>query len=144
MIHLVLVIAGGSRFYWDLNDDGLFPGWGLPGHIGNGLVQYPGDVTRDVLPVPVHSHNDYWRRIPLYDALYWGCTSVEADVWLLTNDSELYVGHNKGSLTERRTFRRLYMNPIVELLDAMNTQSKLSSGNETWRGVFDKDPQQTL
>lgn len=138
------MIAGGSRFYWSLNDDKLLPDWGIPGHIGDGLVQYPENVTRDVLPIPVHSHNDYWRRIPLYDALYWGCTSVEADVWLLKDDPELYVGHKKGSLAKRRTLKSLYVDPIVGLLDAMNTPDKLSGGNQTWRGVFDERPEQTL
>lgn len=27
---------------------------------------YPRNFTADVLPKPIHSHNDYWRRVPLY------------------------------------------------------------------------------
>jgi hypothetical protein len=34
------------------------------------------------VPVGCHSHNDYWRRVPLYSALQAGCIGVEADVWL--------------------------------------------------------------
>ena len=63
------------------------------------------DVTRDVTPVQCHSHNDYWRRVPLYDALRWGCTGVEADVWLF--DEELYVGHNTNALTRDGTFQHI-------------------------------------
>jgi hypothetical protein len=43
---------------------------------------YPTDITRDLLPIPVHSHNDYWRERPFYTGLSKGCTSTEADVWL--------------------------------------------------------------
>ncbi|RSL93280.1 hypothetical protein CEP52_013353 [Fusarium oligoseptatum] len=37
---------------------------------------------RHVRPVPIHSHNDYDRRLPLFEALGSGCISVEADVHL--------------------------------------------------------------
>ena len=40
-------------------------------------------LTSDVHPFMCHSHNDYWRREPLYQAIHAGCTGVEADVWLL-------------------------------------------------------------
>lgn len=146
IIHLVLVVAGGSRFYWNLSDDEL-PDWNLPGHPKASLVHYPTDVTRDVLPVAVHSHNDYLRRNPFYDALFWGCTSIETDVWHFAGDDELYVGHNKRSLTESRTFRSLYVDPLVKLLDAMNKPAQLGNAREanaTWRGVFDTVPSQTL
>lgn len=147
MIHLVLVIAGGSHFYWSFNDNQLLPDWGLPGHPGAGLVHYPTDATRDVLPIPVHSHSDYWRSRPLCDALSWGCMSVEADVWHFPGDSELYVGHKTRSLTKDRTFRRMYVDPIVELLDVMNEAAGVGDAgdyNTTRRGVFDRDPAQTL
>lgn len=84
-----------------------------------GLAHYATDATRDVLPIPCHSHNDYWRRIPLFDALHWGCTSVEADVWLYDNKDVLFVGHSSASLTPTRTFRSLYVDPIVAMLDKM-------------------------
>ncbi|EOD45275.1 putative rrna biogenesis protein [Neofusicoccum parvum UCRNP2] len=40
-----------------------------------------GELTRGITPIRCHSHNDYWRRVPLFDALAAGCTSVEADIW---------------------------------------------------------------
>jgi hypothetical protein len=83
------------------------------------LAEYPTDVTRDVLPLPCHSHNDYWRRVPLFDAIHWGCTSVEADVWQFEDQKDLLVGHSAASLTPGRTLRSLYVDPIVELLDKM-------------------------
>lgn len=116
------------------------PTWGQPGEPGDGLGNYPSDFTRDVLPIPCHSHNDYWRRIPLFEAIHYGCTGVEADVWLF--DEELYVGHDTASLTRNRTFRSLYVNPLVEILDRQNPQTEFN--NSTRHGVFDEDPSQTL
>ncbi|KAK4546392.1 hypothetical protein LTR36_002069 [Oleoguttula mirabilis] len=92
------------------------------------------------MAVPCHSHNDYWRRVPLFDALHWGCIGVEADVWHF--DDELYVGHNLASLTANRTFGSLYIDPLVKLLDSMNPSTEFTEA--TGHGVFDVDPDQTL
>jgi hypothetical protein len=149
VLHLLTVLIGRARLWWDLEiRDDYLPNWGIPGNIGENLAEYPTDATRDVQPLPCHSHNDYWRRVPLYDALHWGCTGVEADVWL--SDDELYVGHHYASLTKNRTFHSLYIGPLVELLDHINLQNDSSdvvvpnSGNASKHGVFDADPSQTL
>lgn len=126
---------------WDLDFyENFLPDWASPGRAGEGLAHYPTDATRDVIPIRCHSHNDYWRKVPLYDALHWGCTGVEADVWLL--NEELYVGHNTASLTRKRTFRNLYVNPLVALIDTMNPNNTL--GTTSRHGVFDEDPDQSL
>lgn len=65
---------------------------------------------------------------------------MEADVWHF--DDELYVGHNTAALTRNRTFRSLYVDPIVALLDTMNPQTEFS--NTTKHGVFDTNSGQTL
>lgn len=76
------------------------------------------NVTLDVTPIPCHSHNDYWRSVPLFEALRAGCTSVEADVWLMADDEdELYVGHNKKSLSSHMTLREMYTEPLLEMID---------------------------
>jgi hypothetical protein len=54
---------------------------------------YPTDFTREIVPKPFHSHNDYWRDVPFYTGLSYGAISTEADVWLI-NDT-LYVGRLK-------------------------------------------------
>ena len=72
--------------------------------------------TEDVVPIPCHSHNDYRRSNPLFDALSAGCTSVEADIWLTQDGTEMYVGHSKSALSKARTLRDLYLNPIARLL----------------------------
>ncbi|EME48129.1 hypothetical protein DOTSEDRAFT_69910 [Dothistroma septosporum NZE10] len=141
VLHVLQAVLGRARLAWNLDEyDVYLPDWGKPGHIGAGLKEYPTDATRDVIPIRCHSHNDYWRRVPLLDAVHWGCTGVEADVWLF--DEELYVGHNVGSLTRNRTFKNLYVNPLVDLLDSMNPNTTF--GTTTGHGVFDVDPSQSL
>ncbi|KAL2866261.1 uncharacterized protein BJX67DRAFT_356072 [Aspergillus lucknowensis] len=102
---------------------------------------YPTDFTRGIVPIPVHSHNDYWRDVPFYTALSNGCISVEADVWLY--DGTLYVGHDESSLTEERTFESLYINPILDVVERQNPKSRFLTA-PTNNGVFDTSTDQTL
>lgn len=120
---------------WDNQDDNFLPNWGQPGQLGEGLSHYPTDFTRDVVPIPCHSHNDYWRRVPLFEAIHYGCTGVEADVWLF--DDELFVGHNLGSLTKNRTLRKMYIDPLLDILDHQNPSTPFN--NSSRQGVFDED-----
>jgi len=67
----------------------------------------------DVTPLPqAHSHNDYLRDRPLFDALALGFCSVEADVLLV--DGELLVGHDRAQLRPARTLETLYLAPLKE------------------------------
>ncbi|KAK8136058.1 Altered inheritance of mitochondria protein 6-like protein [Apiospora sp. TS-2023a] len=146
MVDLALMI---SRSLWGLEDDPdkIFANWGKSGTGTEGLAWYPTDFLRDVQPIHCHSHNDYWRKVPLFSALHAGCIGVEADVWLYdnSNSTTLYVGHNRASLTEARTFQSLYINPIVDILERANPQTRFTTDkNETTRGVFDVDPAQSL
>ncbi|KAK5122135.1 hypothetical protein LTR85_004381 [Meristemomyces frigidus] len=141
LIHVLETVVGRARLFWNVDfHEAYLPDWDMPGHIGEGLASYPTDATRDVLPIPCHSHNDYWRRVPLFDALHWGCTGVEADVWNF--DDELYVGHSLAALTANRTFSSLYVDPIIKLLDTMNPTTDFTKA--AGQGVFDVDPKQTL
>jgi hypothetical protein len=137
ILNLLLVIV---TLIWSSDIDSVFQNWGRPGTDTEGLAWYPTDFTRDVLPIPCHSHNDYWRRVPLFSALRAGCTGVESDVWLF--DNELYVGHNTASLTRNRTFQSLYVNPLVQILEQQNPSTGFYNGSS--HGVFDTDPGQTL
>lgn len=92
----------------------------------------------NALPVPVHSHNDYFRRIPLFEALASGCISVEADVHL--RNSDLLVGHTARSLQPGSTLRSMYLEPLQRMLEAQN--ANVTDG--AWRGLFDRAPHQTL
>ncbi|KAL8289979.1 hypothetical protein RQP46_002918 [Phenoliferia psychrophenolica] len=67
----------------------------------------PTQFTQDIATKAIHSHNDYWRKVPLLTALAVGATSTEADLWLI--DDTLFVGHTRSSLTPARTFESLYL-----------------------------------
>ena len=117
--------------------------WGHPGHIGYGLSSWPTDFSRDVLPIPCHSHNDYWRTVPLFSAVEAGCIGVEADIWLF--DERLYVGHSISSLTPNRTINSLYIDPLLDILEGQNPkQTLLPRKDPQINGVFDTNPEQPL
>lgn len=124
--------------------DDEFDGWKGSGRLSREeLGHWPTDFSADVHPVACHSHNDYWRKEPLFSALDAGCTGVEADVWLY--DQELYVGHSTASLTPERTLRNLYIKPLVKILDSQNPQTTFHPSLDNPRnGVFDTKPGQTL
>lgn len=111
----------------------------------NEAYKYPTDLTRGILPRPLHSHNDYWRDLPFYTALSYGCISIEADVWYLPaiNDSTLFVGHEISALTTARTFDSLYVQPILDALSRENPSTEFVK-SKTKNGVFDTAPEQTL
>ncbi|ROW08948.1 hypothetical protein VMCG_02712 [Cytospora schulzeri] len=122
--------------------DKVFSHLGEPGSIMNGNHT---DFLKDVTPKPIHSHNDYWRKVPLFSALQQGCISVEADVWLFEQPERrdhLYVGHDEDSLKPDRTFQSLYIQPLVDILARQNPIT--DSYNFSSRGVFDVAPNQTL
>ena len=113
-------------------------------------------LTKDVTPVPVHSHNDYWRQLPLFDAIAHGAVSVEADVWNiripqkgkkygeLDNSQEysLAVGHNDNYLDhEYLNLESLYTAPLLNMLNEVNVEH---DGNGKKNGIFFDAPEQTL
>ena len=104
---------------------------------------WPTDIFKDIRPVGCHSHNDYWRPVPLFSALQAGCVGVEADVWLF--DNELYVGHSTSALTPQRTLKTLYLEPLVTILDRQNPITRFHPAlDHPLQGVFDTDPSQSL
>lgn len=64
-------------------------------------------------PVMIHSHNDYVRRVPFYQAYAQQVASIEADVFL--HDGLLLVGHDAEDLRGEMTFEKLYVEPLVML-----------------------------
>ena len=54
-------------------------------------------------PVLIHSHNDYARRVPFYQAYAQQVASIEADVFL--RDGKLLVGHEVGGAVARHDLR---------------------------------------
>ncbi|KLU84469.1 hypothetical protein MAPG_03511, partial [Magnaporthiopsis poae ATCC 64411] len=117
----------------------------LDGARNDPLYSYPTSLTRDIVPKPIHSHNDYWRDVPFYTALSHGCVSIEADVWLYDNNGsqQLLVGHDRSSLSANRTFDALYVQPILSVLRRQNPQHRFVQ-TSTRNGVYDTNPAQTL
>ncbi|KAL1965444.1 hypothetical protein VTN77DRAFT_5700 [Rasamsonia byssochlamydoides] len=112
--------------------------WGFPVSPVSGFSHWS---TNGVQPVACHSHNDYWREVPLRSAVDAGCIGVEADVWLSNDD--LYVGHTVFSLDPERTLRSLYVDPLFRFLEKRNTPTRFQH-HRSFAGVFAEDPSQTL
>ncbi|KAF4555196.1 Hypothetical protein D9617_3g022680 [Elsinoe fawcettii] len=108
---------------------------------GAAAYQYPTQLTQDIVPKAIHSHNDYWRQIPLYSAVSVGAVSVESDVWL--SNGTLFVGHEPSALTPERTFQSLYVDPLVSIIEAQNPPSAFING-PTKNGVYDTASTQTF
>ena len=106
------------------------------------LYNYPTSLTQGIIPKLIHSHNDYWRDVPFYSAISVGAVSVEADVWLY--NGTLHVGHERGALTNERTFESLYINPILDVLHKQNPTNSGFLTSPTKNGVFDTNGAQTL
>lgn len=111
--------------------------WQEPDSNGAYKFEWRDDFSRDIVPKSCHSHNDYWRRVPLYNALAAGCVSIEADIWL-TDDGELFVSHSWESTTQHRTLRSLYLDPLTNIFDKRNATVASETVKEV--GVFDADP----
>ncbi|KAF1994357.1 hypothetical protein P154DRAFT_476181 [Amniculicola lignicola CBS 123094] len=143
VVHIANVAMSLVPMLWDEPDVSFSASWNPMGDASPEL-SYITDLTKDVQPVPCHSHNDYWRRIPLYEALHYGCVGVEADVWLFDND--LFVGHNTQSLTRTRTFQSMYVEPLTRMLDNKNIITEFIASDLTLpkNGVYETDPDQTL
>ncbi len=75
-------------------------------------------------PILIHSHNDYCRRVPFYQAYAQGVYSIEADLFL--HEGQLLVGHDPEDLASDMTFEGLYVEPIVTLY--------ARNGGRAWRG----------
>lgn len=114
------------------------------------------DFSKRIQPISCHSHNDYERRVPLFDALHHGCISVEADVWLLDDNTDttdilpsteptLLVGHEERHLKPARTLESLYINPLVDILDHQNRQQTGPSDSPPlMHGIYDMEPNTTV
>lgn len=138
------LISGVSVKPWLRERYNSIPGWEAPSITADTSAPFPISLTRNVNTIRCHSHNDYWRQVPLYQALHYGCTSVEADVWLMDvderGDFDFYVGHTPTALKRERTLRNLYINPLLRILDTMNRNNTAARAN----GVFESSPTQSL
>lgn len=58
----------------------------------------------------LHSHNDYLRNVPFWEAYSVPCQSIEVD--LILENNELMVAHERQSIKPENTLTELYLDPI--------------------------------
>ena len=107
-------------------------------------VLFPDTFLRSVMPIPCHSHNDEQRHTPLFAALGTGCVSVEADIWA-SNDpdsNDIFVGHTAAAITSDKTLERVYIEPLVRLLESYNQVEDTRTRGAN--GVFALSPATSL
>ena len=72
--------------------------------------------AQDFIILPIgHSHNDYTRDRPLYDALEYGFASIEVDVFL--HNGRMVVTHDDDLLDEKPSIQELYLDPLKRIID---------------------------
>ena len=64
--------------------------------------------------IMIHSHNDYAQKRPFWGAYETGADSIEADVFWV--DGDLLVAHSRKELKKENTLRRLYLEPLREVV----------------------------
>lgn len=72
----------------------------------------------------IHSHNDYYQRVPFYEAYAQQVYSIEVDVYV-TESGEVLVAHDPHELDAGRKLDDLYIQPIVKVYEA--------NGGRAWR-----------
>lgn len=95
-------------------------------------------------PVPLeraHSHNDYMRPHPLFDALAAGFCSVEADIYLV--NGELLVAHDRDKVKPGETLQKLYLDPLSERVRKNKGRVYPNGPTVTLLIDFKDDPQTT-
>ncbi|MDR1406646.1 MAG: alkaline phosphatase [Tannerella sp.] len=65
--------------------------------------------------VLIHSHNDYLREAPFYQAHAQRVASVEADIYCVPPSDSLLVAHTRAELRGAPTLNDSYIEPIVNL-----------------------------
>ena len=110
--------------------------WVEPGTVTPALPSWLPNFSRDIQPKAIHSHNDYWRPVPLFEALSLGITGVEADCHLI--NGEVYIGHSNSSLRPHLTLRSLYLDPLTSILENQNPANPLAPSSGI-NGVWDVD-----
>jgi len=73
-----------------------------------------GSTGTTVRDMRIHSHNDYAQKRPFWGAYEADADSIEADVFLV--DGDLLVAHSRKGLKRENTLRRLYLEPLREVM----------------------------
>lgn len=68
-------------------------------------------ITRSL----IHSHNDYEKPEPFYNAYKHKAASLEADIF--ARNGRLLVAHTQEDIDTKRTLEELYLNPLQEMIE---------------------------
>ncbi|WP_025763756.1 phosphatidylinositol-specific phospholipase C/glycerophosphodiester phosphodiesterase family protein [Dyadobacter tibetensis] len=87
-----------------------------------GLLCFPllllGSVTAQSIqsytPLQAHSHNDYLRAEPFWEAYRQGFGSIEID--LVLHNGQLYVAHDSSQIDDDKRLDNLYLKPLSKLI----------------------------
>ena len=78
-----------------------------------GIVTF--GFSQNKIKSKVHSHNDYLKTIPFWDAYSAEASSIEVDLFLKNNT--LFATHDEKEIQEERTFENLYLEPLQKAYD---------------------------
>lgn len=84
--------------------------------------------------VLLHSHNDYERTAPFWEAYSEHFDSVEADVYCI--DGTLFVSHDKKDIAPEKTFEALYLEPVLKAF-ALNGGRPWADSEQTLQLLID-------
>ena len=71
-------------------------------------------LNDSVIPLrTAHSHNDYLRKVPVFNALNNGFCSIEADIYFINN--ELYLGHESPT---KHLLKDVYLDSLKNILSS--------------------------
>lgn len=74
-----------------------------------------GNTLMAQYPVKIHSHNDYTRTVPFYEAYAQKIYSIEVDMFY--RDGEFYVSHDEVDIQPLKTFEAMYLRPLLSLYE---------------------------
>ncbi len=76
------------------------------------VISFAANAQADIM---FHSHNDYERTVPFWQAYAQKIHSIEVDLYY--NDGQLLVGHDTWNLRKGKTFEKLYLEPVLSVFD---------------------------
>ncbi|MGL5894889.1 MAG: alkaline phosphatase [Bacteroidales bacterium] len=74
-----------------------------------------GSMSANNKELLLHSHNDYDRRVPFYQAYSQGIDIIEIDLFISKNGKDLLVAHDREDLDKAKTIEELYLKPIISI-----------------------------
>ncbi|GAA5883857.1 hypothetical protein JCM16303_007418 [Sporobolomyces ruberrimus] len=101
-------------------------------------------MTHNITPRFIHSHNDYTRDTPFFDALKHGVMSFEADLHIVREGDfvDLAVSHDAVEFKGHQSFKTVYLDPLEFLLD--DAESRRHNANGSFSGLYDNDPTKSI